>query len=454
MTSSSILWWKGRGCVSGIFFVKKFGNFVFFFRALFSNNIFLIWQYATNSTIMEKLFFFCALFFVLFLTSCEKERAVCKSGCEPMDPNCVKPLNVKLNDEDHVTIETWVWLAREKVPKHFDVGASVTSDENFHAIEKYLKNLISEDNYIHAFTLFIDKMISDEDGIGLDNLVGFCFYTIENNKMYQKLFTKDKTGFVLNQKFGGEVQSLDYTSLSFYVNQVFEDCNDCSYILVRNANHKKPSLKKPKNEVLKKIRFFELTQKVRGSLYNRTTDPPSSTCSSPPCPYPEPFAFCDDEEGWPFPQPRCRPGSCIKESAYAKANKSQESIDADFPLSYRFRDSFLIKSDFGRKYIDFYYYLGEVIQVGDLTLDAALDLIEVFYDSRESIEIVLSPGADTSTFILIDSNLRSSSIAVLDDLRNITTDSLLLHVLDSVESHIRLYAGQEAADVLKDCCDY
>lgn len=404
---------------------------------------------------MEKLYFFCPLFFVLFLTSCEKERAVCKSGCEPMEPYCVKPLNVKLNHGDQVTIETWVWQARENVPKYFDVGASVTSDENFHAIEKDLRNLISEDNYIHAFTLFIDKMISDEDDFEFENLIGFCYYTIENNKMYQKLFTKDKTGFVLNQKFGGEVQSLDYTSLSFYTNHVFDNCNDCSYILIRNVNHKKQNLKKSKNEALKKIRLYELAQKMTGSLHNRTPDyPPSSTCASPPCPRPEPFAFCDDQEGWPFPQPHCRPGSCIKESAYAKANKSQETIDADFPLSYRFRDSFLIKSDFGRKYIDFYYYLGEVIQISDLTLDVALDLIEVFYDSRESIEIVLSPGADTSTFILIDSNLRSSSIAVLNDLRNITTDSLLLQVLDSVESHIRLYAGQEAADVLKDCCDY
>ncbi len=116
---------------------------------------------------------------------------------------------------------------------------------------------------------------------------------------------------------------------------------------------------------------------------------------------------------------------------------------------YNFRDSFLVKSNKGRKYIDDFYDMGTTLIQTGISIQMAQDGFNL---GSNTIVPLLSAllNDPTSGNVLYGNTERDAIIAYLNQLKTVTTDPQFHTIIDDVIADVNAYTNQPISFIVND----
>jgi len=115
-------------------------------------------------------------------------------------------------------------------------------------------------------------------------------------------------------------------------------------------------------------------------------------------------------------------------------------------LQYDFRDDFMVNSEIGQMYINYYYTLSSYID-GNLSVSLALTTARRLAEFNNVMLVLLDENAFSNT-IVIDTTLKNKLIALIEDYRELSTDQEFNDILDVILSDLNNFSGKTRAEFL------
>jgi hypothetical protein len=110
---------------------------------------------------------------------------------------------------------------------------------------------------------------------------------------------------------------------------------------------------------------------------------------------------------------------------------------------YEFRDEFLMKNEFGKKYIGIYY--GMITHFKDvLDISTITKLLSVFPDINIAIDNLMNPNYKG---IIINENLRSNILSITNEMKSNTTSSTFLNTLNVFEKDFNKFSLKTSMEI-------
>lgn len=319
----------------------------------------------------------------------------------------------------------------------------------FEELKSNVNSLINQNLAPYAIVLYCDKYL--DDGLVDQSVIfGYSLYSYSDGIIRHKLFQKNNFGqLVENKAYDMQVRTIVTNMLGDILKkEIFPlKTDNKSILLIFNKDKPKIILKNKRDDYLIKT---QVSKTLRSFL--KEAEPPDEDDCSLPCLF-QPDNACfpgsDDPEN---PLWTCFPRYCPKEESQnaieTGGGMSTDSINIAFDtqLDYDFRDDFLINSEKGQKYIDYYYTIGSYI-TGEISLPLALKTARTLALFNNVMEIMMDPNAPTNQ-IVIDSTLKSKLESLIEDYKELSTDQDYIDILDEILSDLDDYSGKTRTEIL------
>jgi|GEM_PF-6117817 len=119
------------------------------------------------------------------------------------------------------------------------------------------------------------------------------------------------------------------------------------------------------------------------------------------------------------------------------ANDAQTYFDTS--LAYKLRDSLLGNSNFGRKYVNYYYALSGILTVGDYS-NMCAEMVNIMPSINTAVTKVLNPNTYGNS-VLIDNTFANNLTTVINDMENLHGDGNYKAILENVKLDIQTIKG-------------
>lgn len=158
------------------------------------------------------------------------------------------------------------------------------------------------------------------------------------------------------------------------------------------------------------------------------------SCAGPTPPNPEDEPICSESAS----------------SSYAVSNSILTQVQADQlfnkPLHYDLRDDLLSTSNFGRKYINYYYSVSIYLSISDYST-YIYDIISLLDDINSACTKILNP-ATYGNDILITETFADELVELFNNLKSTTTNSDLTSIMNDIISDVEEIEGLTVNQVL------
>jgi hypothetical protein len=124
---------------------------------------------------------------------------------------------------------------------------------------------------------------------------------------------------------------------------------------------------------------------------------------------------------------------------------SNAAIYFDSTLAYTVRDTLLVNSNFGRKYINYYYSLTGILTVSDYS-SMCTEVVNIMPAINNAVTEILNPSTYGNT-ILINSSFATNLTNVINDFENLHGDGNYKAILENVKADITAMTGMTVDQV-------
>jgi hypothetical protein len=369
---------------------------------------------------------------ILWACSNNEEKSV---SCGPPVPN------------DDIEVEFDIlgksFISEVKIFK-YDINENATGIEFAHCktnedlllfVEYYCHlNNIKIDNNMLGIILYYDLPISNSNKVDDANIMGISLFTVNGYKITHNLYTKnDKSEFCEEENVKIAVSGIYSNHIHFYLeNYVFQNPQNKSFILFEGNFPDEFNKNRSKYRVPFK---FEIKSKTRGNPNQQNgCESPCTSGYSPRCDLATYSCFSEAE-----------PGCSCEEAAYStRGTQYQKFFKED--LMHNFKDNFLYRFSKGTEYIENYYFLSseyiDKISI-DLAIKTALVLIEFNPIMEDFLNVEMHPSK-----IIIDDNLFSLIMNLIDEYEKITESGYGKGILDAIRDDIKRMKNLTLKEIL------
>jgi hypothetical protein len=389
------------------------------------------------------------------LTGCNSMDEVCY-GCNGVKPDVTEQVTFYLMNKS-ISSEFNIYKF-ERDSNHIESASSTNVDEKLcQLFSNYCanKNLVFNDE-VMGFVVYYNSLVSQSLSITDDNIKGISVYTVKGRKITHSLYLRDgNNNFYEEENVRVRVPAITINHIYFYFDKyVFTDIDNKSYVIFSNDL----TLKVEKN--LRKYwapMVYEVKpmQRIigRGGTPDEIADQfkdanSGKGCANAPgcdagtldmiCMFTIIGEYrCALTEG---PNSPC-PSQVLSHTA-------GDLFDYAYipDLMYSFRNDFLSEFEIGRKYIDYYYYLGEEWK-GNLNIELAIKTASVLIDFNSVMSAFLAPDEHMND-IMLTPELSTSLLNLLDSYETITNSSEGKQILNSIRADINLFGGKTLEEIL------
>lgn len=118
-------------------------------------------------------------------------------------------------------------------------------------------------------------------------------------------------------------------------------------------------------------------------------------------------------------------------------------------LHTQLRDDLMSQYNIGSKYINYYYALSDYVIASDYNVALLGQMISTLPDFNGAVEKILDPDTPTSD-IIIDANLKNDILAIISEMRNISSDINYNQILNEIENDIVYISEKDKGTVLSE----
>ena len=311
------------------------------------------------------------------------------------------------------------------------------------------KNIVLKDP-VMAFVIYTNSIASENTSVNDDQIKGITVYTVKGNRIMHHLYLRDSNNnFYEEENVRVRVPWITSNHITFYSrNYVFPDNQTNSNIdIVGNLFSK----------IWKNLDLYWTSMKYEVNPRPNPkvrTDTPKQGVGGNGCgtahgcevgtwdmicvrAYDQKY-YCSFSDGPLSPCP-------ATELSYADEPSYTAAYDRN--LMYSFKDDFLYNSAKGRKYIDYYYYLGKEWS-GKFTFRLTVETAKVLKDFNPIMQAFLDSENRTNT-VPFTPQMSESLINLIDMYSSITTTRKGKAILETVKQDINTFTNRKMSDILK-----
>lgn len=290
-----------------------------------------------------------------------------------------------------------------------------------------------------------------------DFVTGISVFTIEEDKIYHRLFEKKETDFIINESFTIEANRLTTNQIDFVMNEIITMPTK-SFICISNTkyNNFRAKNKNRRNEFYVKMAAHRIRWKEKNTTQDyikpnngETTAPTGCGDRQGGCAYGLPWTACTDfgmGSGYQCYSQNCA-ASAAREVMVDSSSWSTSSINTSYDLNKltTFRDSFLYYSPYGLEIVDDFYALSNYLD-GHIDLTLATSCATELPSVLSCIDKLTNDSQNTSV-TLLTSSTKSSLISVMNDVKAKSSDTDFITIINNVISDLNYFSGQSVGQV-------
>lgn len=291
---------------------------------------------------------------------------------------------------------------------------------------------------VFATVIYLNKSILENASFDKNNIIGVSRYRVIGSNLFHELFKKINSIYNLQEEATIKVPGVTSNHLNYYSKSYFHTKGEKNSYIVIYGNQSLPYKNKPVNGNIPII--YKYTQIPGDGGGN------GSECVKP-CTFGDntycllsPYGYECYPDGGPN-------DPCTNEAIINIIKGNQKDVLIDAALLYKFRSSFLIQNETGRKYIGYYDAISKEIH-GKMNMDIALQTVDAFHKTKEIIVDLLNPEVNSGK-ILIDSDKKKILVNLIYSYKKISKNHEVKLILDDILSDIDLYSGKSVEDVAK-----
>lgn len=380
---------------------------------------------------------------VFLLTECSKEtkQATCS-------PNLKRDFPIKLVVSNQ-SIDTKIALFNENNVKkvNYQIGDAVLDNESFHLLSSEISSIM--DLKLSPFTIVIycDKYL-DDSRIEYESIGGLSIYSYQDGVIRHNLFKKDDSGLMIEDKaYDMQVRGIITNMLKEILDrEIYPDKKDNkSYVIISLKDIPDIKLRNTRDDYLIKRKLSTIFQSMLKEA------PPTPENCGGFCEIVQ-DEICEKKFALPEPTYECEEAPCGTNGTFNILD-DEESMSTDslniclnYGLQYDFRDDFMVNSEIGQMYINYYYTLSSYID-GNLSVSLALTTARRLAEFNNVMLVLLDENAFSNT-IVIDTTLKNKLIALIEDYRELSTDQEFNDILDVILSDLNNFSGKTRAEFL------
>lgn len=334
-------------------------------------------------------------------------------------------------------------------PNYYQGAINTVNNEDFtNFFMKFFREKTGENNLPSALVFFVNKPIDELQTLTSNNVVGITSYMASGNKLSHNLYLSDTNLFKEIVEFSFEVRSLTTNQIQYSllkkVKTNFKEAN--SYILILNKSN--GTLVGESDQFQIRTAVLESKRQTNDGASQREVPwvDVVASCASP----------CTDSKGncevYEQGLNQCVSAGCLVsdiETQLLNNNTFEPSyIEETFEEStfYSFRDNFLIQTNIGNKYINYYYALSAFLYQ-NVNLSIAANTATLLPQINEAIEKLQFPEINGDQ-ILINEELKTDILQILAEYKSISENDDYNSVLDDIENDVNEFSNKTVDQVL------
>ena len=399
----------------------------------------------------KLLLLFIAISSIIVINSCKPNQAECQSCTTASDLVVKAKFSTELGNQE---FPTDLWFVKQK-QNYMYADAITPSNSKFTNLSNNLSSklnlTIPTDEILLAYGIFLNGLLQNNLVIDKENINGLCFYTYKSNKLKIQVYKKNAQGeFKVITQLSSKVDAISINLIHSLNLNIIKPAGASTTYLITN-NDKLELLDKVKNS------YDELTPNIKRYLANYSgVSTNSATASSV---YEEfnseelmCFSPCATKGGPGCVRGKtsssCK-GGCITMLVVADvANRgtwSDDSLSMTVkPLRlYDIRDGILDNSDIGRRYIDDYYYLGDLLysRIEPQDYLIALRRLPIIYAIFDKIK-----NGDANE-VVYTNEIRDELINVVQHFKEITSDLDARNKMSQIIEDLNTYNNHTVSEL-------
>jgi hypothetical protein len=382
----------------------------------------------------------------ILLFACNKKS---DDGCQSCNfqPDGSTVMSIKLQDESMMINVNYFTGEKAKVNDH-QIGMNTIDKPSFEKLLKFVyKSTGKKNEHPFAVVLYFNGEFINTSEISDNNVIGFSYFLISDNRMYHYLYEKVNQSYKVVSPLSFEVGRIFFKQMDFIVLNVLQSYSGLikSYVLFIEEGTSIPNQNQSKNKFLLLLPILE-RQYIKTKTYVGYGGycPPSF-----PCPGPLDDASC-------MVDPNTGIGSCLPGCGFSAESGNLQDNDTIVPtnlyqafdsqLLHNFRDNFMMNSSLGQKYIEYYYalsgYLGD-----DIPLSLSIQTAWFLYYHNSDIAHLLDT-TNHSNDVIINDNFSEALCSLIQGYRSLSTDTTYIHMIDEIQSNVENLQGKTIRQIL------
>lgn len=402
----------------------------------------------------------------LLLQSClkDKETEPLMETSNTKSPTINEKIQLSINIQDPKMVSNlyqkhFNYLREGKTESYKAMEIRATSE-----LVEYISNGIANgvENIVAGAIYFKDN--PQLFSITSDNIQAISLFRYENKNIRHYLYINNNNRFLEDENYQILANRLSSSYPGFIFNNVIPFNNRAGgYLYFLNS------------ELLKSLDLisaedgFQLKKAVlamqRGNLatlksYGKAPNPPGGGTGGPPtsdgcgtdpgCEHGSPWNACSDAPYSPTIQ--CRDGVCGFNESYTIIVNNNGLEPAELlnsfnaTLAYSFRDDFLISSNLGYKYGQYFYAISNIAN-GHISFDHAMDVASTLPEFYVVIDKLMNPSGH-ETDILISQTYADELQNLINICKSYSTNSDYQMILADLENDLEYFTGLTVSEVL------
>jgi hypothetical protein len=367
----------------------------------------------------------------------------CKTDTTKKCDTCtIKESDAKVNTKigsNNLNLEVW----KSNDDANYQYAYARLNDKN--GINNILHDAVNlnlnPNDEIASIVLYVDKHLNSSNDVSVneENVIGYGLYFIKEKKLRYSFFKKSANKeFNLVPELNCEAKYVE-TGNMYNIYLLFLAGQHVTAINITNAD----VLFSPTLSVSHTLGYnidYLIRQDLKLSKLFKTTLAPSQ------CPMP-----CSGKDK--TCQETLHGKSCDKTSDKERSTEQAtylitrgtptSHVDSAYniPLQYMFRDSFLVNSIIGQKYIDYYYDFSPNVY---LTADILLHTPPYLLMLNKKINHLL---ANHSNVVFFDNSFKAQTLQLIQYYKNAAPNSRELNNLSDIENDVHLYSGKTVGEI-------
>lgn len=421
---------------------------------------------------IKKLFAAILLLFICsssLLTACRKSDE-CKS-CKVASPDFAKSLNVAIGNHPQQLSNVQVWRKNNNTP--FEFADERLTDEAYSLIDGEIKMLTGSNQDAVLTVLYLNRELSQISDITPALIKGISRFYPDANMLQHEFYTQTGDQLIKDRYLSVHSNAISMGAI-YEINSSIAKSDKSSIIII---DRRKGIDYKIRNnvDILRKIAVkystikdhFESNTRTQEQpaneaeifLYTSKIMPDAGRCGGD-CPV-QANTFCSRDLGTMYPVTY----KCYKESSSGgggggtcstQANRTQlleaNAMQPDSvytahndSLHYSIRDLFN-SSEFGKKYISYYYYFSEVYQ-SNVNLITAIKTARVLFSFNGQLNKLLRPS-EFGAEVFLTSDMKTLIIALINDYKRIYNDAYNDVFLNDIINNLNTYENKTVNEIL------